>query len=223
MIYKTYQNMVKAVSAGAALLVLAACGESGNEGSNVVDADALLAANHEVEAEAGIWGDIVYGSEDAPIVVVEYASLTCPHCASFSKNDFPKIKADFIDTGKVRFHYRNYVMNPVDMRASLVARCRDMETTKRLMNVFFARQREWARAEDWTGALAGLARRTVNMSRTEFDRCASNREMITNLTKMTTGALAFNVAATPTIFVNGVAAEQNDYESLKAMIEKASN
>ena len=222
MIYQKYEKSLRAIGAAAALLMLSACGEGGTGSSNVVDADDLLAANLYVEGKDGVWGDIVYGSADAPVTVVEYASLTCPHCANFSKNIFPKVKEEFIDTGKVRFIYRNYVMNGADMVASAVARCRDMETAKRLMKVYFNRQSEWARSEDRNGALASLARRTANMSRSEFDRCASNRELMASLTEMTkAGREEFRVVATPTVFVNGVSVDDYTWENLKAELEKA--
>lgn len=224
MIYQKYQKFVKACTAAAALLAVAACGDSGGGTATVVDADALLAADqHDETKTAGVWGDIVYGDANAPITVVEYASTTCPACAAFSQTVFPQLKAEYIDTGKVRLLYRNYVLNSVDMRASIVARCRDMETAKRLMDVFFGRQKEWVSDQDWTGAVAGLARRTVNMSRTEFDRCASNRDMITNLTEMTViGRNDFGVTGTPTLFVNGIMVDRNDYETLKEVIEQVS-
>lgn len=222
--YQSYQKSLKAIGAAAALLMLSSCGESGNsESSNVVDEGDLLAANLHVEGKAGTWGDIVYGSEDAPVTVVEYASLTCPHCATFSKTIFPKVKEEFIDTGKIRFIYRNYVMNGADMMASTVARCRDMETTKRMMKVLFDRQREWASAQDRNGAMASLARRTANMSRAEFDRCASNRELMANLTAMTKTARDFKVVATPTIFVQGASVDDYSWENLKKVLEDAAN
>jgi len=224
MIYQGYQKTLKVIGAAAALLMLAACGEGGNtESSNVVDAEDLLAANQYVDGKSGTWGDIVYGSEDAPVTVVEYASLTCPHCATFASTIFPKVKEEFIDTGKVRFIYRNYVMNGLDMTASTVARCRDMETTKRLMKVFFSRQREWTGAQDRNGALASLVRRNANMSRAEFDRCASNRELMASLTEMTKSANKFKVVATPTIFVDGASVDDYRWEKLKEVLEKAAN
>jgi len=222
--YQKYAKSLRALGATAALLMASACGDSGTESSNIVDAEDLIAANLYVEGKEGVWGDIVYGKADAPVTIVEYASLTCPHCANFSKNTFPKVKEEFINTGKVRFIYRNYVMNGADMVASAVARCRDMETAKRLMKVYFSRQREWASAEDLNGALASLARRTANMSRTEFDSCASNRGLMASLTEMTkNGREQFRVVATPTIFVDGVSVDDFQWENLKAVIEKAQN
>ena len=222
MSYQKYQKPFKIVGAAVALLMLAACGEGGDtESSNIVDADDLLAANFYVEGKSGTWGDIVYGAEDAPVTVIEYASLTCPHCATFANTIFPDLEKEFIDTGKIKFIYRNYIFNGADMTASTVARCRDMETTKRLMKVFFGRQREWASAEDRNGALASLVRRNANMSRSEFDRCASDREQMANLTKMTKSARDFKVIATPTIFVDGVSVDDYTWENLKAVLEKA--
>lgn len=223
MIHHKYQKMMRAFGGAIALFALAACGES-EEAGRTVDQDELLAANSYVEGKAGTWGDIVYGSADAPVTIVEYASLTCPHCATFSKTIFPKLKEEFIDTGKVRFIYRNYVMNPIDMIASTVARCRDEETTKRLMDVFFERQNEWVRAEDRNAAMASLARRAANMSRAEFDRCASNREMMVSLTEMTkTASTKFGVGRTPTIFVEGLDVEDFRWEQLKPMLEEAAS
>lgn len=221
MIHHKYQKLVKAIAGAMTLFALAACGSS--EEGTVVDKEELLAANNYVEGKEGTWGDIVYGSEDAPVTIVEYASLTCPHCATFSKSIFPKIKEEFIDTGKVRFIYRNYVMNGVDMVASTVARCRDMETTKRLMDVFFDRQGEWMRAEDRNAALASLARRAANMSRAEFDRCASNREMMASLTEMKQASVKFQVASTPTIFLDGRYVEDYRWENLQGLLEEAAS
>jgi protein-disulfide isomerase len=224
--YQKYQKSLKgagkAIGAAALILLLAACGDGGaGESSNVVDADELLAANQYEEGKSGVWGDITYGSADAPVTVIEYASLTCPHCANFANTIFPSVKKKFIDSGKIRFIYRNYVMNGADMTASIVARCRDMDVAKRLTKVFFSRQSEWARAEDRNGALASLARRTANMSRSEFDRCASDRKMMASLTEMTKTASGFRVVATPTIFVDGVSVDDFRWENLDKVLEKA--
>jgi len=222
MSYQKYKTPFKLIGAAAALLMLSACGEGGGtESSNIVDADDLLAANFYVEGKSGTWGDIVYGDPDAPVAVIEYASLTCPHCATFANSIFPNIKKEFIDTGKIKFIYRNYIFNGSDMMASTVARCRDMETTRRLMKVFFTRQGEWARDPDLNGALASLVRRNANMSRSEFDRCASDREQMANLTKMTKSAVEFKVTSTPTIFVDGVAVDDYRWDNMKKVLDKA--
>ena len=176
-------------------------------------------------SRAGVWGDIVYGDPDAPIELIEYASLTCPHCARFAADIFPKIQAEYIDTGKVKFIYRNYVMNPYDMAASVAARCKTPDVAKRLMKVYFDRQSAWLGAEDKVGALAGLARRAGGISRTQFDRCTANRDMQQHLAKMTQdGAARYRVNATPTLLVDGSKVEAtNDWEAVKAAIEAELN
>ncbi len=227
MSYQTYQKSFvsagKAIGAAAVLLMLAACGDAGSESGNIVDAQDLLAADQTVEGKAGTWGDITYGDKDAPVTVIEYASMTCPHCANFSTNIFPKVKKKFIDTGKIRFIFRNYVMNGTDMTAAIVARCRDEATAQRLIKVFYSRQREWSGAQDRNAALASLVRRNANMSRSEFDRCASNREMMTGLTEMTKRATGFKVVATPTVFVDGVAIDNFLWDNLEKVLDEATS
>jgi len=223
MIYQKYQKVARTATAVAAMLIVAACdsGASTGDSANVYDQATLDAANVYVEGKSGTWGDIVYGSEDAPITVIEYGSLTCGACGAFSRDTFPKLEEEFINTGKVKFIFRNLVRDSVDMVASTVARCRDPETSKRLNHLFFDRQSDWLGAQDRNAALAKLARRAVNMSRTEFDRCASDRDLMKNLTEMTnSGARDFNVRSTPTIFINGAGLADFRWDNFKKVLEE---
>ena len=229
--YQTYTKFLKIAAACLSMLVASACSEGGDSDGPAVDPEVVKAQEAEALAEAsklaeaaggkGVWGDIVYGDPNAPVEIIEYASLTCPHCANFAANIFPKIKENYIDTGKVKFIYRNYVMNKYDMAASAVARCKSPEVSKKLMSVFFARQAAWLGTEDREGALANLARRAGGISRTEFDRCVANQEMQKHLVKMTSdGAVRYNVNATPTLLVDGSKVLQtNDWEVVKAAID----
>lgn len=228
--YQSYSNFFKALIAGLALLAVSACSEDEGNTAPAVDPEVVQAQEAEALAEAkrladaaggqGTWGDIVYGDPDAPIEVIEYASLTCPHCATFAATIFPKIKEEYIDTGKIKFVYRNFVMNKFDMAASAAARCKSPEVTKKLMGVFFERQRTWAGGEGWDDALASLARRAGGISRTEFDRCVGNTEMRKHLVKMgQDGAIRYNVNATPTIIVNGDTVDIATWENIKAAID----
>jgi len=228
--YQTYIKISKSIAASFLLLAISACGESGETSGPAVDPEVVKTQEAEALAEAaklaeaaggeGTWGDIIYGDPNAPVEVIEYASLTCPYCATFATTVFPKIKESYIDTGKVKFVYRNYVMNRFDMAASVVARCKTPEVTKKLMAVFFARQAAWVGAEDRVGALANLARRAGGMSRTEFDRCVANKEMQTHMVKMgQDGSVRYNVNATPTIIVDGDALDAPTWENIKAAID----
>ncbi|MFC3053128.1 thioredoxin domain-containing protein [Kordiimonas pumila] len=214
---------------GGLLLAVAACDESETAKTDtaetvntpVAESEASATASAE-QAEGITWGDITYGAADAPVTLIEYASLTCPHCAHFATEIFPKIEENYIATGKVKLIYRNFLLNRVDMAASTVARCGDEETAKKLMKVFFSRQAEWMREKDPVDGLAALARRTVNMSRTTFDRCLSNTEMHKHLVKMTTdGKDEFEITGTPTIIVDGTVQEKYEWDDLAAAIEDA--
>lgn len=232
--YQKYSEYLKGFALSLALLGLAACSDSGGDAETadpavVAEEEAAAAAEAQELAAAaggeGVWGDIVYGNPDAPVEIIEYASLTCPHCARFAADIFPKIEAEYIDTGKVKFIYRNYVMNPYDMAASVAARCKTPDVAKRLMKVYFDRQSAWLGAEDRVGALAGLARRAGGISRTQFDRCTANRDMQQHLAKMTQdGAARYRVDATPTLLVEGSKVlATNDWEAVKAAIEAELN
>ncbi|MBL4838103.1 MAG: DsbA family protein [Kordiimonadaceae bacterium] len=218
--------MTKTLAAGLALLFIAACGESGADKADtsatspeVTTGVTSNLATVDTQRE-GTWGDISYGSADAPVTVIEYASLTCPHCATFKRTVFKKIKEEYIDTGKVRFVYRNYLLNRVDLAASTIARCGNMAQTKKLMDVYFDRQGEWMRGENPQDELAKLARRTVNMSRVQFDKCLSNKEMHKNLAKMSgDGRKEFNIQATPTVIVAGVVSDSLAWEDIKKAID----
>lgn len=169
--------------------------------------------------ETATFGDLVYGSADAPIEIIEYASLTCPHCATFANTVFPQVKEKYIDTGKVRFVYRNFIMNRVDLAASTIARCGDDENTKKVMKALFEKQDAWLRAENPMDGLAGMMRR-LGMSRTKFDRCMSNTEMHKALVQMTQdGQSRYNVAATPTIIVNGAKVDRPMWEDVDQAIQ----
>ncbi len=228
--YQKYIQFSKKIAAGLLLLGMAACSGDTNETASTADPEELAAQEAAAASEAadlasaaggeGTWGDIVYGDPNAPVEIIEYASLTCPHCASFAAEVFPRIKENYIDTGKVKFIYRNFVMNQYDMVASIAARCKSPEVTKRLMKVFFDRQAEWVGSEDRVGALANLARRAGGLSRTQFDRCIANREMQQHLAKMTQdGAVRYNVNATPTIIVDGSTVDITSWENIEKAIE----
>lgn len=223
--YNDCLNKLKLIAVSAAFLSLAAC--SGESDTNTATTEADAAATEAVAdvlpdaaTGEGTWGDIVYGDPNAPIEIIEYASLTCPHCASFATQIFPKIKENYIDTGKVKFIYRNFVMNRYDMAASVVARCKSPDVAKRLMKVFFEQQNVWARAEDPAGALASIARRAGGISRTQFDRCMANQDMQKHLVKMgQDGSVKYDVNSTPTIILNGDKVEDFRWENLQALID----
>jgi protein-disulfide isomerase len=227
--YNNCLKLGKTLSVGGLLLLLAACGGDDNtktdetamaDAAPASEATTNVSSSDAVPQGDGTYGDIVYGDPSAAIEIIEYASLTCPHCATFGAQVFPKIKEKYIDSGKVKFIYRNFIMNRYDMAASVVARCKSPEVTKRLMKVFFERQSDWSRAEDPLATLANLARRAGGISRTEFDRCLANSEMQTHLVKMgQDGEKEFSITGTPTIILNGDKVDNYSWENLQVLID----
>ncbi len=228
--YQTYVKFSKSIAAGILVLAVTACSESSDNAEPSVDREVIKAQEAAELAETkkfakaaggeGTWGDIVYGDPNAPVVVIEYASFTCPACANFAINIFPKIKENYIDAGKIKFVYRNLVRDQYDMAASLVARCRTPDVAKHLTKIFFERQRDWTGAEDKVAGLAMLARRAVGMSRIQVDRCIANTDMQQHLVKMTQGAaVRYNASATPTIIVDGSKVGVASLENIKAVID----
>ncbi len=218
----TFSNFVKnGIMLLLASMLLASCGEADSDASSKTADAATTKDNTEVSGatddadKVGAYGDLIYGDPDAPIEIIEYASLTCPHCANFALTQLPQLKEKYIDTGKVKLVYRNFLMNNVDLAASTVARCRTPEFAKKMHNILFRTQRQWAAGGDPAGAIAAIARK-AGMSRVEFDRCLQNRDMQLHLTKMTkTGSTKYKVNATPTIFVDGDKLDIPSFEKIE--------
>lgn len=147
--------------------------------------------------------EFTLGRADAPVTIVEYASLTCPHCARFHADILPALKTEFIDTGKVRLVYRDFPLDRLALAAATTARCAGRDRYFGFIDTFFARQANWARDSDPLGALGRLAR-LGGMSQADFDACLKNQAIGDAVLKQRlTGEKKFKVNATPTLFING--------------------
>src|SRR5580704_2379576 len=148
--------------------------------------------------------DRILGKKDAPVTIIEYASLTCPHCAHFTTEVLPKIKEKWIDSGKVRLVLRDYPLDEPAMRAAMVARCAPPARFYAFIDTLFADQQQWALAKDYKAALARLAL-LGGMSKTQFDDCLANKAGEDKvLQSRLTATQQLGVSSTPTFFINGV-------------------
>ena len=154
---------------------------------------------------AGPLPDIVLGKPDAPVTVIEYASMTCPHCAHFSKTTFPDLKTKYIDTGKVRFIFREFPLDELAAAAAMLARCIDKTNGEKAMaviEVLFASQEKWA-VRNPLPQLQQITRQ-AGMSQQAFDECLKDQTLYNNVLAMRERASKeYKVESTPTLFVNG--------------------
>ena len=147
--------------------------------------------------------DRVLGKPDAPITIVEYASMTCPHCAHFDKDVLPGLKKKWIETGKAKLVLRDYPLDEVALRAAMMARCAPAERFYPLVDTLFETQEQWALAKDWRGALEKTAR-LAGIGKKDFDACLANKAMEDQVAQSRLiGTTQLGVDSTPTFFVNG--------------------
>jgi len=163
-----------------------------------------LAASPEFIAaimKPGPLGDRVLGRDDAPSTIIEYASFTCPHCASFHANVLPEIKASYIDTGKTKLIYRDFPLDDLALIVALLAHCIKGDAYFEFLNVLYAQQRSWAAAPK--DHLLKLMKQ-VGINEAAFDKCIANQEVLNAIRlERDRASKEFDVNATPTIFVSG--------------------
>jgi protein-disulfide isomerase len=147
-------------------------------------------------------GEMALGNENAPITVIEYASMTCPHCAHFSMTTFPELKKRYIDTGKVRFIFREFPLDQLAAAGSVLARCAGPDKYFPLVETLFATQRDWV-VQRPLGPLVAIAKQ-AGLTQEAFEACLDNRQMIEGIEKVRNHAAEkLGVNSTPTIFING--------------------
>ena len=148
-------------------------------------------------------GDYTLGNPKAGVVLVEYASLTCPHCAVFHEKIMPMIKKDYIDAGKVHYVYRDFPLDRLALAAAVVARCGGRDRFFGFIETLYGSQDQWARASDPLAALRTLAL-VGGMSKGDFEACIrEQKDVDAILEARLEAARNFGVNSTPTIFING--------------------
>lgn len=154
--------------------------------------------------KAGPLPDLSLGNADAPVTIVEYASMTCGHCASFHNTVLPVLKEKYIDTGKVRLIFREFPLDERAAVASMMARCAGGDKALPLISMLFSKQDEWAAAKtDFLPKLFKFGQQ-VGFTKQSFDQCRQNEKLIKDIIAVRDrGNTSFGVNQTPTFFVNG--------------------
>jgi protein-disulfide isomerase len=168
--------------------------------------------------------EMTMGSPDAPVTLVEYAMFTCPHCAAFHRDVFPRIKATYIDTGKVRLVYREVYFNKPSLWAAMIARCAPQDRYFGIVDLLFDRQADWAGETDgqaMVDKLKGIGRQ-AGLSDEQMNACLQDRATAEALVgAYQKHAEEDGIEATPTFFINGTKVDNVPYEEFQAKLDAA--
>jgi len=145
--------------------------------------------------------DRVLGDPNAPLTIIEYASLTCSHCAAFHKSTMPRLKREWFDTGRAKLLYRDFALDKNAATAAVIARCAPEDQYFHLLSIFFSRQTSWSRMEDPIPVLAQIAD-SRGLSRAEIDACLGDGDLVDGVLQMRlVGQDQHGVNSTPTFIV----------------------
>ncbi len=184
----------------------------------------ISAANAEevAEIDTSTIVEMVQGAEDAPITLIEYASYTCPHCASFHNDTYKQLKADYIDTGKVKFIYREVYFDRYGLWASMIARCAGPEKFFGISDLVYKGQSEWTKAGgpaeivgelSKIGSIAGIGKDTL-------DACLQDGTKAQTLVAWyQENAEEHGIQSTPSFILNGELVSNQSYADFKKLLD----
>ena len=147
-------------------------------------------------------GEQWLGSSDAPITIIEYASLTCPHCAEFTRVSFPELKKKYIETGKVRFALREFPLDPLSTAAFMLAHCAGEGHYYAMTDLLFSKQKLWAVDDNPADALLNTVKQ-AGFTQDSFNACLKDQRIYGAVNEVKKRGEKLGVDATPTFFING--------------------
>ncbi len=154
-------------------------------------------------ATPGPLGDVVQGPADAKVTIIEYASLTCSHCAAFHAETYPALKQRYIDTGQVRYILREFPLDPLATAGFMLARCDGDAKYYPIVDLLFSQQKTWAYSDKPVDTLQQLMRQ-AGFSQEKFEQCLRDQKVYDAVNAVRNrAAKEFNVNSTPTFFING--------------------
>ena len=183
---------------------------------------ATAPATAPVAATAITVPDMVIGNKDSKVTLMEYASFTCPHCAQFHQDVFKQLKKDYIDTGKIKFVYREVYFDKYGLWAAMIARCGGEMRYFGISDILLSTQKDWAGTDDPAVVVENLKKigRTAGMEDAAMGACLDNADMAQAMvTAYQTNSAADKVEGTPTLLVNGVKYTNMPYDELKKILD----
>jgi protein-disulfide isomerase len=166
--------------------------------------------------------DMIIGNKDSKVTLMEYASFTCPHCAQFHQDVFKQLKKDYIDTGKIKFVYREVYFDRYGLWAAMIARCGGEMRYFGISDILLSTQKDWAGTDDPAVVVENLKKigRTAGMDDAAMGVCLDNADMAQAMvTAYQTNSEADKVEGTPTLLVNGVKYSNMPYDELKKILD----
>jgi protein-disulfide isomerase len=159
-------------------------------------------ANSQWDANIGDL-DQVMGEDEAPVTLIEYASFTCGHCARFHTETLPELKEEYIDTGAARLVFRDFPLDGLALRASMLAHCAAPEQYYTLVDVLFATQQQWVSSPNPMQALANIGRQ-AGIGEADFEACMENEQLADRILRRAREAEEqYGVESTPSFVING--------------------
>ncbi|QPM91746.1 DsbA family protein [Pseudooceanicola algae] len=168
--------------------------------------------------------EMVLGDADAPVTLIEYASFTCPHCKSFHDTVFHQLKTNYIDTGKVKFIYRDVFFDRYGLWASLIARCDGGMRFFGIADMLYDQQANWLQGAETEAGIADNLRRlgkVVGLEEAQVDACMADEEKAKTLVAwFQQNATADEVTGTPTLIIDGESHGNMSYEDLSQILDE---
>ena len=214
-----------------AAFLLVACSGANSGDASASSSDAPAAADEASDGKSSAGDvsatDMVIGDPNAPVTIIEYASVTCPGCAAFHERVFPGLKEKFVDTGKAKIVFREFPTPPVDfsMIGSVMARCAGekggSEAYFLVINALFQNQRTWIYGEDPKAELLKIASQ-AGMDEEAFDTCLKRQELLDAIeARVKEGSSEFNINSTPSFVMNGKKINARSLDDFEAAINEA--
>ncbi len=165
--------------------------------------------------------DVVVGNKDAKVLIVEYASMTCGHCAMFHKNVYKDLKKEYLDTGKAAFVFRHMPWGNLALAVSKITDCAGAENRDKFISAYFNTQEQWTHAPDPLASITQIAR-LGGMEAEEVNKCLLNSEIHEQIiTAKELGLSKLSIESTPTVFINDErVVGTRDYATYKKIIEE---
>lgn len=182
-----------------------------------------MANAQEAQGDPSTIADMVMGSADATVEVIEYASFTCPHCASFHANVYPELKANYIDTGKIRFVYREVYFDRFGLWASMIARCGGEMRFFGIADMIYDKQREWTASGDPSLIVEELRKigKLAGLDDSALDSCMQDADMAQSLVAWyQENADRDGINSTPSFLIDGTKYSNMSYAEFSALLDE---